>query len=177
MHLKCNSFFYIYALVTQVVLFLKKSMCYYCNNPYYYHYRPLFRGDSGVDQLVEIVSTVGPFTPADFQLMGIDQSFPLVDVVAKYRSPIRRLSNSTFEERFVASTGLRRLPSDMITSLFRNLFQYVPESRWNSEKTLDYFERHFFESWWLSSGCGQCTLIKKANQCFQRRRVFRAHAY
>ena len=121
-------------------------MCYYCNNPYYYHYRPLFRGDSGVDQLVEIVSTVGPFTPADFQLMGIDQSFPLVDVVAKYRSPIRRLSNSTFEERFVASTGLRRITSDKNTSLFRNLFQYVPESRWNSEKTLDYFERHFFES-------------------------------
>jgi len=103
--------------------------------------RPLFRGDSGVDQLVEIVSIVGPFTSSDFQLMGIDQSFPLVDVVAQYRSPIRRLSNSTFEERFVASTSCK-IPSDMITSFFQNIFAYVPESRWDAEEILHWLAKN-----------------------------------
>ena len=95
-----------------------------------------------MDQLVEIVSTVGPFTPSDFQLMGIDQSFPLVDVVAQYRSPIRRLSKSTFEERFVASTRNLSIPSDMITSLFQNIFTYVPGSRWNAEKILHWLAKN-----------------------------------
>ena len=94
-----------------------------------------------MDQLVEIVSTVGPFTPSDFQLMGIDQSFPLVDVVAQYRSPIRRLSNSTFEERFVASTSCK-IPSDMITSFFQNIFAYVPESRWDAEEILHWLAKN-----------------------------------
>ena len=108
--------------------------------PFFAHFRPLFRGDSGVDQLVEIVSIVGPFTSVDFQLMGIDQSFPLVEVVAKYRSPLRRLSNSTFEERFNASTGLL-IQSEML-ELHRNLFQYVPSSRWSAEKVLHWIEKN-----------------------------------
>ena len=102
--------------------------------------RTLFNGDSGVDQFVEIVSIVDPFTASDFQLMGIDQSFPLVEVVAKYRSPLRRLSNSTFEERFAASTGLM-IPSEMV-ELYQNLFQYVPSARWSAEKVLHWFAKN-----------------------------------
>ena len=93
-----------------------------------------------MDQLVEIVQIVGPFTSLDFQAMGIDQSFPLVEVVAKYRSPIRRLSNSTFEERFAASTGLL-IPSEMV-ELYQNLFQYVPAARWSAEKVLHWLAKN-----------------------------------
>ena len=76
-------------------------------------------------------------TTSDFEGLGIDESYPLADVVTKQRfsSSIRE---SNFAERFQVHLGLN-LEEDVIY-LFQNIFSYIPNQRWDAEQSLQYLQ-------------------------------------
>ena len=76
-------------------------------------------------------------TTSDFEELGIDESYPLADVVTKQKfSPSIRESN--FSEKFQVHLGLN-LEEDVIY-LFQNIFSYIPNQRWDAEQSLQYIQ-------------------------------------
>ena len=90
-----------------------------------------------MDQLVEIVSVIGPMTASDFDMMGIDESFPLVEFVSKQQNFSAPRSN--LSERLRANMPNVQLDDNLI-SLFANVFQYIPQRRWDAQQCLHYVQ-------------------------------------
>lgn len=76
---------------------------------------------------------------SDLDLIGIDESFPLADILTKENmSPSPRSSELSFAERFQSHLGLHI--SKEFLYLFENVFSYVPDSRWDAEQVLQYIQ-------------------------------------
>jgi hypothetical protein len=101
--------------------------------------RPLFIGDSSVDQLVEIISVVAALTIDDLEGMKIDSSSPLADLVILQKSITRSLP--TFDERLRVKMG--RFVDDTVVRLLQNTFKYIPTERWAPEQVVNFIEWNF----------------------------------
>ena len=101
-------------------------------------FRPIFQGSSSVDQLLEIVSLIGPMTSSDFADIGIDESFALADVITKQNLSPR--SMTTFKERLQNHLGNGIILSPDLCYLFEKVFCYVPSQRWDAEHSAQYIQ-------------------------------------
>ncbi len=84
--------------------------------------RPLFRGETSIDQLVEVIAVLGPPNREDLEGMGVSlDDCPFVQKVA---SPI---ALPTFDARLRVKMGAQvPKPIDLV---LKRIFKYIPEER------------------------------------------------
>lgn len=93
-----------------------------------------------MDQLVEIVSMLGPMSADELTFMKIqDGGCPFADLIAE-----QNVSKSlpTFADRLRVQMGAVVDPT--VFQILQNIFKYIPSDRWNSEQTIAYIEWNSF---------------------------------
>ena len=103
-------------------------------------FRPLFSGETTIEQLVDIVSVIGPITNEDLETVQVDKTSPIAQIIVEqnYASP---KSLPTFTERLQVQMG--KTVNDTFDQLFQNIFKYIPDERWSAEEVVTYIEWNF----------------------------------
>ena len=100
-------------------------------------FRPLFCGETSIEQIVDIVKVCGPITKDDLDMAHIDSTVPIADMILNKKFQCHIILPDFIERLEVQMEGKVHETFHMV---FENIFKYVPNTRWDAEQIVNYIE-------------------------------------
>ena len=100
-------------------------------------FRPLFCGETSIEQIVDIVKVCGPITKDDLDMAHIDCTVPIADMILNKKFQCHIILPDFIERLEVQMEGKVHETFHMV---FENIFKYVPNTRWDAEQIVSYIE-------------------------------------
>ena len=105
---------------------------------FFFFCRPLFCGETSIEQIVDIVKVCGPITQDDLDLAHIDSTVPIADMILNKKFHCHIILPDFIERLQVQMEG--KIFNETFNMVFENVFKYVPNTRWDAEQIVAYIE-------------------------------------